>query len=115
MDAAAEPTGHPQLRRDRPLLFSQPVFPRAERHPVRDRHRRARLCHRRADGNARRKTGAAAVPGTAPRADRSRAEADRVKSEPSFRDAPLGAGPESILPRWLLVWTAPYGIALSQN
>ena len=69
---------HPQLRRDRPVLFSQSLFPRAERHPVRDRHRRPRLCHRRADGNAWRKTGAAAISGAAPRADRSRVEADRV-------------------------------------
>ena len=41
---------HPQQRRDRPLLFPQPVFPRAQRHPVRDRHRRPGLCDRRADG-----------------------------------------------------------------
>ena len=70
----------PQLRRDRPLLFPQPLFPRAQRHPVRDRHRRPGLCHRRADGDARRKTGAAAVPGAAPRGDRGGAEADRVSS-----------------------------------
>lgn len=54
------------------------LFPRAERHPVRDRHRRTRLRHRRADGNARRETGVAAVPGTAPHPDRSRVEAARV-------------------------------------
>ena len=36
------------------------------------------FCHRRADGNARRKTGAAAVSRAATRGDRGRAEADRV-------------------------------------
>ena len=50
LDAAIVRTRHPPLRRDRPLLFPQPVFPRAERHPVRDRHRRAGFCDGRADG-----------------------------------------------------------------
>ena len=68
----------PQQRRDRPLLFPQPLFPRTQRHPVRDRHRRPGLCDRRADGNARRKTGAAAVPGAAKGGDRGGAEADFV-------------------------------------
>ena len=68
----------PQQRRGRPLLFPQPLFPRAQRHPVRDRHRRPGLCDRRADGNARRKAGAAAVPGAATGSDRGGAEADRV-------------------------------------
>ena len=64
--------------RGRPFLFPQSLFPRAERHPVRDRHRRPRLCHRRADGNARRKTCIAAVSGIAPGGDRGGAEADRI-------------------------------------
>ena len=34
---------HSQQRPGRPLLFPQPLFPRAERHPVRDRHRRPGL------------------------------------------------------------------------
>ena len=68
----------PQQRRDRPLLFPQPLFPRTQRHPVRDRDRRPGLCDRRADGNARRKAGAAAVPGAAKGGDRGGAEADRV-------------------------------------
>ena len=67
-----------QQRRGRPLLFPQPLFPRAQRHPVRDRHRRPGLCDRRADGNARRKAGAAAVPGAAAGGDRGGVEADRV-------------------------------------
>jgi glyoxalase family protein len=74
-----------ELRRDRPVLFSQPVFPRAERYPVRNRDRRPWLCHRRADANARREVGAAAVPGTAPRANRSRAKADRLASSRNWR------------------------------
>ena len=68
----------PQQRRDRPLLFPQPLFPRAQRHPVRDRDRRPGLCDRRADGNARREAGAAAVPGAATGGDRGGAEADCV-------------------------------------
>ena len=71
--------GVPQLRRGRPVLFPQPLFPRAERHPVRDRDRRPRLRHRRADGSARREAGAAAVPGTAPRRDRGGVEAAGVE------------------------------------
>ena len=87
----------PQFRRNRPLLFPQPVFPRAQRHPVRDRHRRPGLCHRRADGEARREAGAAAVPRATPRADRGGAEADRVgstreaHSDLILRSAPLRA------------------------
>ena len=50
LDAAADGFARSQLRRDRPLLFPQPVFPRAQRHPVRDRNRRPGLCDRRADG-----------------------------------------------------------------
>src|SRR6266581_3159013 len=34
LDAAAQRTRHPQQRRDRPVLFPKPVFPRAQRHPV---------------------------------------------------------------------------------
>jgi len=52
---AADRARHSQQRRGRPLLFSQPVFPRTERHPVRDRHRRPRLCNGRADGDTGRK------------------------------------------------------------
>ena len=66
---------HSEQRQGRPLLFPQPLFPRAERHPVRDRHRRPRLRRRRAAGDARRAPGAAAVPRAAPRGDRSGAEA----------------------------------------
>ena len=46
LDAAPERAARPQQRRDRPLLFPQPLFPRTQRHPVRDRHRRSGLCHR---------------------------------------------------------------------
>ena len=53
---------HALERPGRPLLLPQPLFPRAERHPVRDRHRRARLHRRRAAGDARRAAGAAALP-----------------------------------------------------
>ena len=84
----------PQQRRGRPLLFPQPVFPRAQRHPVRDRHRRPRLCDRRADGNAGREAGAAAVPRAAARGDRGGAEADYVVSATTTRkrSAPARSG-----------------------
>ena len=62
-------------RPGRPLLLPEPVFPRAERHPVRDRHRRSGLCHRRAHGQARRAPCPAAVPGAAAGRDRSRPQA----------------------------------------
>ena len=78
LDAAPERTPRPQQRRGRPLLFPQPLFPRAQRHPVRDRDGWPGLRDRRADGNARRKTGAAAVPGAAKGGDRGGAEADWV-------------------------------------
>ena len=77
--------GVPQQRRDRSLLFPQSLFPRTERHPVRDRDRRAWLRDRRAAGQARRKAGAAAVSRTAPRGNRSRAEAARVKNAAASR------------------------------
>ena len=54
--------GVPLQRRSRALLLHLALFPRAQRHPVRDRHRRSGLCRRRAAGNARRAPGAAAVP-----------------------------------------------------
>ena len=78
LDQAPQRTPRPQQRRDRPLLFPQPLFPRAQRHPVRDRDRRPGLCDGRADGDAGREAGAAAVPGAATGGDRGRAEADRV-------------------------------------
>jgi hypothetical protein len=40
--------------------LAQSLLPRTQRYPVRDRRLRSQLCHRLADGNARRKTGAAA-------------------------------------------------------
>ena len=43
-----------EQRQGRSLLVPQPVFPRAERHPVRDRHGRPGLRRRRTDGQARR-------------------------------------------------------------
>ena len=58
-----------------PLLLPEPVFPRAERYPVRDRHRRSGLCHRRTHGQARRAPCPAAVPGAAAGRDRSRPQA----------------------------------------
>ena len=66
---------HPEQRQGRPLLFPQPLFPRAERHPVRDRVGRSGLCRRRAARDARRAPGAAALPRAAPRGDRGGAEA----------------------------------------
>ena len=68
-----------QQRRDRSLLLPQSLFPRAQRHPVRDRDRRAGVCHRRADGNARRKIGVAAIPRAAACGDRGGIEADRKR------------------------------------
>ena len=57
------------------FYFRSSLFPRAERHPVRDRDRRPGLCDRRADGEARREAVAAAVPGAAAEGDRGGAEA----------------------------------------
>ena len=51
-DERLQQRARPLQRPRRPLLLPQPLLPRAERHPVRDRHRRARLRGRRADGNA---------------------------------------------------------------
>jgi glyoxalase family protein len=67
-----------EKRRDRPFLFSQPVLPRAQRHPVRDRNRRARLCGRRANGETWGKARFAALPRTSARRDRSGPEADQL-------------------------------------
>ena len=86
--------GMRQQRRHRPVLFPQPVFSRAERHPVRDRHRRSGFRDRRTDADAWRKTGAAAVPGAAPRRNRSRAEAARVnhrRRRPRLREDDEGS------------------------
>ena len=73
---AAEHTARAEQRQGRPLLVPQPLFPRAERHPVRDRLGRPGLRRRRADGQARREAGAAAVPRRAAQGDRGGAEGD---------------------------------------
>ena len=99
---------HPEQRQGRPLLFPQPLFPRAERHPVRDRHRRPGLRRRRAAGDARREARAAAVPGGPARGDRGGAEAAvrsviplaqrRIQCEPAMLDCSVAS---------ILAMTAP--------
>ena len=70
---AAAAAAHPVQRAGGPLLLPQPLLPRAERHPLRDRHRRPGLRHRRAAREPRRAAGAAALPGAAARGDRGAA------------------------------------------
>jgi glyoxalase family protein len=61
--------------RDRPLLLQVDLLPRAERHPVRAGHSRARLRNRRGRRASRRAALAAAGLRTSPRADRAPADA----------------------------------------
>ena len=64
-DAPPRPACRPAARSS--ATTSLALFPRAQRHPVRDRDRRAGLHRRRAAGDAGRKAGAAAVPRSAAR------------------------------------------------
>ena len=53
LEGAAGRLRAPEQRRGGAVLFPLALLPRAERHPVRDRHRRSRLCRRRADRDSR--------------------------------------------------------------
>ncbi len=71
LKAARVPSSGPVDR----YYFRSLYFPRAQRHPVRDRHRRPGLHRRRAPGEPGRAPRPAAVPGTAPGRDRGGVEA----------------------------------------
>lgn len=64
-----------EQRRGGALLFPLALFPRAERHSLRDRHGRSGLCGRRAARQSRREARPAALPRAAAGSDRGEAEA----------------------------------------
>ena len=74
-------------RPGRPLLLPQPLFPRAERHPVRDRHGRPRLRRRRAAGTLGEKL--ALPPFLEPRRPRSRLASSRYRLAGGDRPSPI--------------------------
>src|SRR5688572_22860295 len=76
MGAAAEGRARAAERAGRPLLFPQPLLPRAQRDPVRAGDRRAGIRVRRADGNHGRALVAPAVPRTAAGRDRGGTKTD---------------------------------------
>ena len=73
--AADRQSSHASDRAEGSQLFPLDLFPRAERHPVRDRDRRSGFRGRRAGERPWPRAQAAAVPRTAPRRDRGQAAA----------------------------------------